>query len=169
MVPHAFCYVRTAAQSQSQKWLSHRGQAHGRPRKAWKARRVLPPKLPTQSTHTQCPAPPAHSGVTRSAPGVNKNDIPSARDRVRQPVARVHPPPSFPWPAASTTTINNQQLKMHQPPATQQSTTIRLEGREGRRAKSRLGVVRGQLFVIFPNKCMQPPKQKQQLKNKKIS
>ena len=62
-------------------------------------------------------------------------------------------PPSFPWPAASTTTINNQRLKMHQPPATQQSTTIRLEGREGRRAKSRPGVVRGQLFVIFPNKC----------------
>jgi hypothetical protein len=79
------------------------------------------------------------------------------------------PPPAFPWPAASTTTINNQQLKMHRPPATQQSTTIRLEGWEGRRAKSQPGVVRGQLFVIFPNKCMQPPKQKQQLKNKKIS
>jgi hypothetical protein len=84
-------------------------------------------------------------------------------------LAFIPPPPAFPWPAASTTTINNQQLKMHRPPATQQSTTIRLEGREGRRAKSRLGVVREQLFVIFPNKCMQPPKQKQQLKNKKIS
>ena len=75
-------------------------------------------------------------------------------------LAFIPPPPAFPWPAASTTTINNQQLKMQQPPATQQSTTIRLEGREGRRAKSRQEPagcrrqIQGQLFVIFPNKCI---------------
>jgi len=115
---------------------------------------------PIHSSPMQCPAPPAPWGVT---PVVNKNDFPaSAQDRVRQPVA---------LPAPKQQKI---PIKMQQPPATQQSTTIWLDGREeGQRAgrvssASKLDILfvhlfrynnflpweDMQLYGIFPNNCI---------------
>ena len=97
--------------AQSQKWLSHRGQAHGRPRKAWKARRVLPPKLPTQSTHTQCPAPPLRTLASLNLPHASiKMTSPQQETGCdSRSLAFIPPPPPShgQLPAPQQSTINN--------------------------------------------------------------
>ena len=117
MVPHASYYVH--AGSEPEIALAPRSSSRSTTKKHKKhldarASSTTAPH-PIHSSPIQCPAPPAPWGVT---PIVNKNDPPSAQDRVRQPVA---------LPAPKQQKI---PIKMQQPPATQQSTTIWLDGRE---------------------------------------
>ena len=123
-VPHAYNYVR--ARPEPEIALAPRSSCRSTTKKHEKHEKHVDASAfsttphPIHSSPIQCPAPPAPWGIT---PVVNKNDFQSAQVRVWQPVA-------LPAPKQQ-----NIPIKMQQPPATQQSTTIWLDGREeGQRA-----------------------------------